>query len=242
MRHYLNFMTKYALVSYDRLADEYYDSVRHPTCANFRAASKILLNSQIELIEPNKKVCEVGCGMSEVAEILHDSKKRVDHLFLLDESIRMLSYSFRWANKGARLLQGNSMALPFQLKSLDAIVASLGDPYNEPKFWGELERVLKPGGAVLFTTPSYEWKTKFREDNMQDFAEFILKNSEHVITRSWIFDEESQIQTIERAGFLVEKIDAVKANTLTETNLSPKIIDVAKQNGDIVKIYVARKK
>ncbi len=234
-------MIDYPIVTYDSLANEYYDSARHPTCENFRVASKYLLSKYLLVFTQDKLICEVGCGLSEVAEILIDNSTGLENLILMDQSSRMLSYSTKWVDKGASLLQGDAFVLPFLPESLDVIVSSLGDPYNQQKYWEELDRVLKPNGIVLFTTPSYKWKTVFRNNTYQDFAEFELKTKEHVLIRSWIYSEEKQRKMIESTSLRLKEISSVKKSNLELQQISPKLEKVIKQNGDIVTLYVAGK-
>lgn len=56
--------------TFDVVAPEYYDPVRHPTCGNFRRASEILLAKWLSKFEGIREVCEVGAGKSVVAELL----------------------------------------------------------------------------------------------------------------------------------------------------------------------------
>ena len=125
-------MTKVALANYGAVASEYYDSVRHPTCDNFRAASRQLLqHSLIGLTASSDWICEVGPGRSLVAELL----PAYDRLILIDSVAPMLGYSREYHSRGAHLLLGEAGSLPLRTDSCDILVASLGDPYNESQFW-----------------------------------------------------------------------------------------------------------
>ena len=92
----------------------------------------------------------------------------------------MLEHSRVWERMGATLVVAASNQLPLADSSVQRVVASLGDPYNEPSFWTESKRVLEPDGLVIFTTPSHEWAFAFRRDpspgSGASRAEFVLRN------------------------------------------------------------------
>ena len=139
--------------TYDDLALEYYDSGRHPTCANFREASRDLLVSWLrELGRPDTRVLEVGAGSSVVSEWLAEDKRSVARFVATDLSLRMLRYSMAHGSN-ADFVVCNAQQLPFAAGSFDLVVSSLGDPYNTITFWKEVTRVLTIGSYALFTTP-----------------------------------------------------------------------------------------
>src|SRR5580658_7644900 len=97
--------------SYEDVAAEYYDSERHPTCANFRGASRLLLRTWL-VGKRNTRLCEIGAGKSVVAEILSDLGYPLGHVTLVDDSPSMLGYSKHWIRDGAKLELGSSSHLP----------------------------------------------------------------------------------------------------------------------------------
>ena len=79
--------------TYETLAPEYYDPVRHPTCANFRYASKQIIKPWLEKLTDYRPICEVGAGKSVAAELLLEAGESTADLFLTDSSQSMLEYS-----------------------------------------------------------------------------------------------------------------------------------------------------
>jgi len=146
--------------SYSDVATEYYDTTRHPTCANFREASTAILRKWLtNFLQPENIVVETGAGSSIVSEIIDEFGTQV-FLALCDKSPAMLNQS---ANRSANIrIIADVEKLPIRQASADLIVASLGDPYNTPLFWRECRRILRPDGQVFFTTPSFEWAHTFR--------------------------------------------------------------------------------
>jgi len=214
--------------TYEELADEYYDSAKHPTCANFREASTDVIVRWLEReANDDTVIAEVGAGLSLVAAYLAGRQARLDNLVLVDSSPKMLSHSEAWDEHGARRVVATAERLPFEAQTVDLVVASLGDPYNTQAFWLEAHRVLKATGSVLFTTPSWEWATAYRRRNSDaaelDRAEFALADGRRVLVPSWILPQLSQVLLIESAGLRMDEIADVRLDAITATPLSPKL-------------------
>jgi SAM-dependent methyltransferase len=227
--------------SYELVAVEYYDSVRHPTCANFREASSILFRKWFNRIADNTRVCEIGAGKSLVAEILTKERRSLRGLVLIDESPSMLSYSEIWKEEGVKLVIGSASALPCGSDSLDVVASCLGDPYNSIALWNEVHRVLKPNGRCLFTTPSYDWAQAFREGTEMKASEFELRDGSHILLPSYIYSEKEQVRLIESADLKVSDISSVSTRDLCCTKLSPKLVSRHGAVGSVVTGYVAFK-
>jgi len=128
-------MTKEVLSTYEEIAPEYYDSDRHPTCANFRAASHQSLLKFLRSADVNGKiVCEVGPGKSLLAEVLAELDCRPAEIILIDLSPSMLRYSAQSGSRQKHAIIGDGRILPLRGRSIDLLVSSLGDPYNEISF------------------------------------------------------------------------------------------------------------
>src|SRR5947207_2274412 len=95
--------------SYDDVAAEYYDPVRHPTCANFREASDYLLDQWwAEYQIGESAIFEVGPGRSAAAEQMLKRGAHLNQLTLVDSSSAMLAYSGKWRAYGSHLIMGDS--------------------------------------------------------------------------------------------------------------------------------------
>lgn len=212
--------------SYDAVAGEYYDPVRHPTCRNFREASAQLFARYVASIDlVGKIVCDFGAGDSVLAELLADQSHQIETLCLVDASMQMLSYSNRYRQFGAQLVAGKAEQMPLATGCLDFMFASLGDPYNTDAFWREVSRVLRPGAQCYFTTPSVEWATHYRSHTPQERrfqALFELKGGQHVYVPSYIYTEHEQRALIEGYGLKVTGADSVVLSELGSV-ASPKL-------------------
>jgi SAM-dependent methyltransferase len=189
--------------SFDGLASEYYNPLLHPTCENFRAASRLLIQEWLSGRSLGPAV-EVGCGASLLAEILTERRQSLAPITLTDISPLMLAYSDRYEKAGAQIVVAASDDLPLPSGSQQSLVSCLGDPYNDLEFWNEAARVLKVGGQVFFTTPSFEWSKGFRAllpPTLQSKAEFVTAEGHRIWIPSRIIPEEAQKLLVERAGF-----------------------------------------
>lgn len=231
--------------AYSAVAAEYYDAQRHPTCANFRQATKIALKKLLptSTIDWSKlQVLEVGAGDSLVAEIAQERGLTLSCLTISDASSMMLAYSLKWEKKGAKLLIADARCLRLQEDSLDLLIASLGDPYNNSEFWQEVHRVLKPGGEVIFTTPGYKWASLFRSSlNSLNTAEFTIAGGALVQLPSLVYESSQQTHLIESACLKLVENFSVGLSQLKHP-VSPKLhFDELNQNG-VITAYRAIKK
>ena len=176
------------LSTYDDVANEYYDAVRHPTCANFSELSAVFLGPRIQKYASAAiAILEVGAGRSIVAPFIAASGMPLSRVTLLDQSRHMLEYSTEWAWRGANLLVADAATSGLLSESFQLIVSALGDPYNEGSFWQEVSRLLSSGGVCLFTTPAPEWSERFRAGSDPKAAEFLLANGNKVLVSSTSF-------------------------------------------------------
>jgi len=214
--------------TYEALAAEYYDSSRHPTCANFRQASLLVVTEFLESARhsPTGLWCDLGAGDSVLLEAMDRNPWRVDHrrIMLIDASQRMLLHTPRARLRGERLVLAQVDELPLPDRSVGLVIASLGDPYNLPSFWHELGRVAEIGAVVCYTTPSYQWALSYRtvEGSPDDRARFLLSDGNIVEVDSIILPPERQVRMCENSGFVVDQIVEISVSQLVGP-ISPKL-------------------
>lgn len=230
-------------LSYEDLAGEYYNAVRHPTCSNFRAASILLFSDWLlNLNFVDWTICEVGAGKSVTAEIFRNKNLKCKQLYITDSSNSMLSHSNQYQSQETKLVVAEAQSLPFLNETVDLIASSLGDPYNNPEFWAEVSRVLKPSGIVIFTTPAYEWSKSFRKclhDNCKTTAEFELINGQKHFVPSFINTYIDQSKLLLKFNLKIKDYKIVNVENLTSDLISPKI--TANGNNRIVEGYLIEK-
>jgi SAM-dependent methyltransferase len=230
--------------SYEVVANEYYNSERHPTCTNFREASRTVFRNWFNSVPKTAAICEVGAGKSLVAELFAGTNRDLSALTLVDVSPAMLGYSQEWSELGVKLRLASAFSLPFSAESFGVVASCLGDPYNAIPFWVEVHRTLKPNGVCLFTTPSWEWAKAFREASdaaSMHSSVFELADGSQVSLPSHIYPEDEQIRLIESAGFIVSEVSHTSFSDLAGQKLSPKLVLSRGANANVVTGYVAKK-
>jgi hypothetical protein len=152
------------LSDYDIVAAEYYDTQKHPTCANFSELSaRFLVERILQRARFNSRILEVGARRSIVAPVLAEAGLGLATLTLLDKSAAMLAHSLKWKERGASMIIADARATTLRSASFDLVVASLCDPYNCIHFWQETRQVLASDGICFATLPAHEWAARFRE-------------------------------------------------------------------------------
>lgn len=212
---------------YDEIAEEYYDSERHPTCASLRELSLTFLTPKIlQLQGVEQSLVEVGTGCSLLAPNWLARGGLASNLMLIDSSPAMLAHSTEWILKGVKSEVADASSIPVPDASVDVLVSSLGDPYNTAAFWLEVARVLRRGGIALFTTPSSEWASSFRPPNEIESAEFVRRDGAILMLPSHVPSEAAQLQMFSNAGLTLREVQSLTAGDLASPP-APKLLCVA---------------
>jgi SAM-dependent methyltransferase len=232
-----------ALSTYDDIAAEYYDSVRHPTCANFCELSAAFLIPRIQKYAPAAKaILEVGSGRSIVAPVMAAKELPLSHVTLLDQSPRMLEHARDWERRGARLLVGDAASTGLQPGSFQLIVSSLGDPYNSANLWREMSRLLESRGVCLFTTPAPEWSERFRAGSNRRAAEFVLATGVKAEVRSNIPSLARQREMFGGAGLYLDEMQSFVAAQLSGPLSSKLLVDGHPSPLPVVRGFAVKKR
>jgi SAM-dependent methyltransferase len=184
-------------------------------------------------------MCEVGAGDSLLAGWLVRQGYNLTGLLVTDASPSMLAYSGRWADRGASLAVAHASDLPVADGSLDLLVASLADPYDDSAWWSEASRVLAPTGSIVLTTPSIGWASAFREAAGEPSlcARFLRSDGTTVDMPSQVRHAGDERKLISDAGLRLVAEDAIRRGELASP-VSPKL-DVVAADDTIVVGYVA---
>jgi SAM-dependent methyltransferase len=134
--------------SYDHIAGDYAqriaDELRH------KPLDRQLLDRFAAQVAGRGDVCDIGCGPGHVARYLRDAG--VAALFGLDLSPGMIQEAQR-LNPDIRFREGNMLALDIPdatLAGIAAFYAIVNMPKTSlPVVFGEMSRVLQPGGLLL---------------------------------------------------------------------------------------------
>ena len=155
---------------YDRIAPEYARRLFHEL-ENKPKDCELLLRFAAE-VHDQGEVCDMGCGPGHVARFLANAGVPVSGL---DLSPEMLVHARR-LNPNLQFREGNLLSLPMpdgSLAGISAFYAIVNIPAESlPVAFGEMLRVLQPGGLLLLAfhiggdviRPEEMWGTKVEID------------------------------------------------------------------------------
>ncbi len=90
---------------------------------------------------------------------------------------------------GAAFHQCNILELPYEDESIDEVKADALLEHmsflEEPKFFYEVKRVLKPGGLLEFSVPDFEWLVKKWLEAEDDWKDFFRNDDEAIKQQHW---------------------------------------------------------
>jgi SAM-dependent methyltransferase len=173
-------------VSYDLLAEEYYDPI-HKTCRNFDSATVAALQSVKDRVPRDGLVLEVGCGSGRCNTFLKIDPSRIVQL---DASREMLALKNR--EKCLLRVHGDAASIPLFDAQFEAVIGFLADPFIGLQFFAEAWRVLRPGGLLLVSTPTPDWGHTLRgtEEPEASYATFLTKTNKQVQVASTLIPRE----------------------------------------------------
>lgn len=228
--------------SYSEVAGEYYDPVLHPTCANFRTASKLLLTELGVLRDVScKSILELGAGRSLVAEMLIEKEKSLDRLVITDKHEEMLLHSRIFESAGAKLKIFDACSANLSLGKFDLIVAVLADPYNTKALWRNLSRLCSRRGLIALTFPSYYWMKSYRvlrEHVESQYSVFQTGEGRSLNLPSFILPTEQVIECGRSAELILIEHRTFRLARLTAERISPKLLSPGDAELPIVEAYL----
>lgn len=229
--------------SYDVVAGEYYDSVLHPTCSNFRSASILLISRFLGSFPAPGKTLDLGAGRSVVPEVELQSSKSLGSIVLFDGSRDMLANNEPAFLARCEAIVGEPSKIPMVGEGIDLILSSLGDPYNNQSVWKECARLLTRFGRLIYTTPAYEWMLRYRveeEGAPEHISRFVDRTGTAHDLPSFVYAPKIQSDLFEQAGFSVEETSVCYADEVPGP-LSPKLVSCSKERLPIVRGFLLRR-
>jgi SAM-dependent methyltransferase len=208
--------------SYEAIAAEYYSGF-HPTSRNFEAATRAGVKVASHYVPKTGLVLDAGAGKGRAGEYLGVPANRI---LQLDSSKTMLSVVPREAS--AARIRADALQLPFRGSTLSMIAAFLFDPYNQPRFFEEAHRTLKPGGVFLATLPHVTWGESLRRlrGYPRDRARFVTATGRKVEVGSTLLGEQKLRVLLEENRLLPEYFADLRLPVGTEA-ISADILDPA---------------
>jgi len=99
------------------------------------------------LLDRRERVLDVGCGSSH---IIVDLPAAI--------GLDIAHAKLRWLrSRHGPLVQASALSLPFASGAFDSVICSelIEHLPDSPELWGEIDRVLAPGGTLVLGTPDY---------------------------------------------------------------------------------------
>ncbi len=212
---------------YEILASEYYDHA-HITSRNFDSATANFCKEFAFPLIPKGVIVELGAGRGRTREYCRIPESRI---IQTDLSYGMLQLNSR-ENSIARV-QCSALELPFKHSSMSAITAFLYDPYNRPKLYSEMHRVMKTEGIFIGTLPHHVWGESLRnlkgiDANKARIIRFTTDSKEFVEMDSYLMNENEIADSFHSAGFgKIEFQDLFLPREIKCSDISPHIAEAA---------------
>ncbi len=172
---------------------KFYEEIRYKLPYS-RAYHQWLFNKMINLVQAKGKILDDGCGTGYLAEFLSNCE-----IIGIDISPEMIKQAKKRLNYA---IVGNAENLPFKDNYFDTVFARalLHHLSNPSQGVGEINRVLKPGGRVVFLdtldSPLGHWPRK------------LMQNTKHFSSSHKNFTRE-EIENIVSSSLKIIKIEYV---------------------------------
>ena len=137
---------------YDTLADIYIENLGYPHTQEYM---EYLDDGVFDAIgsEPLGRMAELCCGRGEAIRLLEN---QFTLAIGVDVSQKMLESALQdIGNPSVALIQGDATKLPLESESFDTVMMLGGIHHinDRAALYGEVERILKPGGRFIFREP-----------------------------------------------------------------------------------------
>jgi predicted SAM-dependent methyltransferase len=123
----------------------------------------------------------LGCGGRPLIDYINVDLNSLDEL--------KKRYPTSKFPEGVKIFNYDIFSLPYQDNTVDEIFTdSLVEHFSfaeEPKFYREMKRVLKPGGIFTFSTPDFEDAVKLWLKAKDDWREFYRNDDEAIQQTHW---------------------------------------------------------
>jgi len=215
-------------LGYDRIAPEFSDSLRITT-SNFHSLSAGFFQDQIRSWLCSGSEClEIGPGTGWLRECCQWPPVSYS---TADISTRMLASSCPQGDVDKQTL-ASARSLPFPSGSIDAVLASLADPYCYPIALCEMNRVLRPGGFLILSSPSRHWSDACRHGGHPQKTQFRLSCGAAVSVYSFTFGLDELVGLLALCGFTTVQSCVYRGDSLPcGSPVSPAIVSAARNAG-----------
>lgn len=157
---------------YQKRADNYHWLQINRNIFAFNAFVMARYKQVIKLIpnKPHQQILDIGCGDGVLLNLI---KNAILYGIDLDQA----SLDYAATKVKAKFIQGSAEKLPFQANFFDVVLATeIIEHLSQPKLMlAEIQRVLKPGGYLILTTPVQQPGKLTDQLHVREFSSVELK-------------------------------------------------------------------
>lgn len=225
---------------YQKAAPEFQEDLRITT-KNFHDLSLPYFHGAIDTYLNKGKSCiEIGVGQGWLTKLLPLSDIKYVGVDISSNMIRNEKRGLT-AVSSARFIDQPD-------QSFDIVLASLADPYFYPGALCEINRILKPNGIFIFSTPSRIWSGAIRKNEDEQRTSFVLHDGTKADVYSFTFTMSELRDLLSLCKFSILQDNVIHGNNHLGEKISPAItaaannleIDISQL--PIVNFVIARKR
>lgn len=145
-----------------------------------RDAPKSSSDSDLQLLD-------IGCGTGANLPMLRNAVGKDGHVTAMDFSPLALEFARTHPeSNGVSLLQGDALHLPFENESfhLLTMLDVLEHLSDDVRALSEVRRVLKPGGALVFSVPAYQHLWSAHDEALHHFRRYEYRDLRKLLRES----------------------------------------------------------
>lgn len=200
--------------AYDQIAEEYHEKRTDPARNAWNEFLEVpTMERLLKPLVRQKRVLDLGCGTGLLSDKIYRWGADV---FGVDPSPRMIEKAESLGHR-VSFQVGSAENLPYAAATFDVVASSLVLHYIEDLSlpFGEVARVLKPGGRFVFTM-HHPFQECFRKENLLSCEQVVLQPYFHrdpyywkicgaeVVSYHHTFEE--IFRTLAQAGFAIEEL------------------------------------
>jgi SAM-dependent methyltransferase len=125
------------------------------------------------------QLLDIGCGTGANLPMLREAVGGAGHVTAMDFSPLALEFARTHPeSSGVTLLQGDALHLPFESESFHVLTMLdvLEHLSDDRRALGEVRRVLKPGGALVFSVPAYQHLWSAHDEALHHFRRYEFRD------------------------------------------------------------------
>jgi SAM-dependent methyltransferase len=201
--------------AYDQIAEDYHEKRTDPSQNAWNEFLEVpTMERLLKPLVRQKRVLDVGCGTGILSDRIY--RWGADDVFGVDPSARMIEKAESLRSR-VSFTTGSAEQLPYANSTFDVVASSLVMHYIENLAlpFGEVARVLKPGGQFVFTM-HHPFQEAFRKEGMIGEEQILLQPYFHhdayywklcgVELVSYHHTLEEIFRSLRFAGFAVEEL------------------------------------